>query len=288
MMFNQALGASIVLDIVPLSGAPYRLSGASPEMVKRSAPISASEVTAGIDVEHPTLGDVLTSGTIRISLFADDARGATVSHSSVEVDDTDLDLVGLISLLSISATRLEATAEVSGSCACGDQEASLRAIGSTTTTETSLECFIGSALQLPADPAPGTELLHALGVRVMVNEQTLATDEAGGLRLVVNAVHIYLTDVLLSGLGSASGEVILGQATAGISCGVGAEELSCSGDCNGDGAVTVDELLTSVSIALGQQEMGMCEAIDMDGSRSVTVDEILAAVDRVLLGCPQS
>jgi subtilase family serine protease len=59
----------------------------------------------------------------------------------------------------------------------------------------------------------------------------------------------------------------------------------CSGDCNGDGAVTVDEIVTAVHIALGAQPVSTCEPADANGDGSVTVDELLQLVHRALNGC---
>jgi hypothetical protein len=61
----------------------------------------------------------------------------------------------------------------------------------------------------------------------------------------------------------------------------------CAGDCNGDGAVTVDELLTAVNIALGNAPVGQCPAFDVNGDGAVTVNEILAGVNNALNGCPE-
>lgn len=61
---------------------------------------------------------------------------------------------------------------------------------------------------------------------------------------------------------------------------------SCTGDCDGNGAVTVDEIIVGLSIALGQLPIGDCQAFDQDGSNSVTVDEIVTAVSNGLGGCP--
>ena len=60
----------------------------------------------------------------------------------------------------------------------------------------------------------------------------------------------------------------------------------CVGDCDGDGAVTVDELTTGVNIALEILPQSRCRAIDPDGSGITSVDEIIAAVERALNGCP--
>ncbi len=59
----------------------------------------------------------------------------------------------------------------------------------------------------------------------------------------------------------------------------------CTGDCDGDGRVTVDELLRGVSIVLGQLETTDCPAFDASGDGSVTVDEIVLAVNNALSGC---
>jgi len=61
---------------------------------------------------------------------------------------------------------------------------------------------------------------------------------------------------------------------------------TCAGDCNADGAVTVDELLRGVVIILGESDSTDCPAIDGNGDSAVTVDELLAAVNELLAGCP--
>lgn len=60
---------------------------------------------------------------------------------------------------------------------------------------------------------------------------------------------------------------------------------ACIGDCNGDGAVTVDEVITMVNIALGTAEVGACPAGDGDSSGDITVDEIVTGVTNALEGC---
>jgi hypothetical protein len=62
--------------------------------------------------------------------------------------------------------------------------------------------------------------------------------------------------------------------------------LACVGDCHQDGAVTIDEILTMVNIALGSLPVQQCMAGDVDGDGAVTVDEIVAAVNAALTGCP--
>lgn len=61
--------------------------------------------------------------------------------------------------------------------------------------------------------------------------------------------------------------------------------LSCAGDCNQDGQVTVDELLVGVNVALGEAMLSTCEAMDADGDGVVTVSDLVAAVEHALAGC---
>jgi hypothetical protein len=63
------------------------------------------------------------------------------------------------------------------------------------------------------------------------------------------------------------------------------QSIACAGDCDGDGSVTVDEILRLVNIALGSIAVGECPAGDVDGNGDITVDEILTAVSSALAGC---
>ena len=66
----------------------------------------------------------------------------------------------------------------------------------------------------------------------------------------------------------------------------------CPGDCDGSGAVTVDELIRGVDIALGQRAVNTCAPLDTDADAVVSIAELVAAVGRALAGCsgpsPQS
>ena len=74
-------------------------------------------------------------------------------------------------------------------------------------------------------------------------------------------------------------------------CSIGAYEAdavaapACTGDCDGKGSVTVDELITMVNIALGSAEMSACKAADANGDGRISVDELIEAVNRALSGC---
>lgn len=59
----------------------------------------------------------------------------------------------------------------------------------------------------------------------------------------------------------------------------------CVGDCGADAAVTVDEIVSMVNIALGELLVGECPGGDADQDGAITVDEIVSAVNHALTGC---
>src|SRR5215475_6306744 len=61
---------------------------------------------------------------------------------------------------------------------------------------------------------------------------------------------------------------------------------SCPGDCDGDGEVSINELIIGVNIALGTQAISACPAMDSNGDGAVTVNELIRAVTAALNGCP--
>lgn len=103
--------------------------------------------------------------------------------------------------------------------------------------------------------------------------------------------------MFLLGFGrDAEGELyVLGNQTGtpfgdtGVVLRIGLAGTPCAaGDCDRDGRVTVDELVTAVHIALGQIDPGTCTNVDVDQDGTVTVDELVAAVHSALAGCPTS
>lgn len=59
----------------------------------------------------------------------------------------------------------------------------------------------------------------------------------------------------------------------------------CPGDCNGNGRVTIEELVRGVHAAVGQPAKG-CPGLDASGDGVTAVNEVVAAVGRALDGCP--
>ena len=64
------------------------------------------------------------------------------------------------------------------------------------------------------------------------------------------------------------------------------DDPGCTGDCNGDHTVTVDELVAGVRIALSEQTADTCRPLDRRRTGTVTIAELIVAVNRALAGCP--
>jgi len=63
------------------------------------------------------------------------------------------------------------------------------------------------------------------------------------------------------------------------------ETPGCPGDCNHNGQVTVDELITMVNIAADSRLLDKCVPGDVNSDGEIAVDEIVGAVDNALRGC---
>lgn len=63
---------------------------------------------------------------------------------------------------------------------------------------------------------------------------------------------------------------------------------TCTGDCNGDGRVSVDEVIVGVRIGMELESVAACAIIDRNGNGVVTVDELVTAVRFGLDGCPDA
>ena len=85
----------------------------------------------------------------------------------------------------------------------------------------------------------------------------------------------------------AMGRRIRSWVTAALLVAVALPALAeCTGDCNGDGVVAVNELVAGVNIALGSAAVSSCPAFDANGDGQVTVNELIQAVNAALNGCP--
>jgi hypothetical protein len=75
--------------------------------------------------------------------------------------------------------------------------------------------------------------------------------------------------------------IVLWLATASLA---GAQ---CVGDCDGDGTVSISDLVKGVQMALAQSASA-CAAMDMDSDGRIAIAELIAAVRAALTGCSAS
>ncbi|MEO8603007.1 MAG: hypothetical protein ABI629_10555 [bacterium] len=62
--------------------------------------------------------------------------------------------------------------------------------------------------------------------------------------------------------------------------------IACAADCDGDGVVSIADLVIAVRIGLGEVGIAACPAADPTGDGNVGIDELMAAVSAALDGCP--
>ncbi len=60
---------------------------------------------------------------------------------------------------------------------------------------------------------------------------------------------------------------------------------ACVGDCNGNGELTVNELISGVNIAQGNAALSTCPSFDVNGDGSVGINELISGVNALLNGC---
>ena len=61
--------------------------------------------------------------------------------------------------------------------------------------------------------------------------------------------------------------------------------MSCTGDCDVDDTVSIDEIILGINIAVGERAVAVCDSFDAGGDGAVSVDELVGAVNAALNGC---
>lgn len=170
-----------------------------------------------------------------------------------------------------------------------------------------------AAAYLPPGRSPRLQFIDGLTLRNMAQvEPALEGPEfsfqtspfdlsvsAGGELLVLTGEAAFLSipedpvvHASFSVLDRTKGEVVhrrsvgpFGQPHLALSLAPCPDLVPCIGDCNGDHAVSVDELVLLVNIVIGEARAGVCLAGEQSGDGVVSVDEIISAVGRALDGC---
>lgn len=143
------------------------------------------------------------------------------------------------------------------------------------TEQTMLRC--SSDLQTECeddDGCPGSHCVEASPYYVY--------DASDGRRLTT----LTLPANVAGGPSIVDGTAYIPYGTFDIDGGVVAYALpACLGDCNRDGSVAINELVTGVNIALDAAPINRCFALDRNANRSVQIDELIGGTRSALEGC---
>jgi len=122
----------------------------------------------------------------------------------------------------------------------------------------------------------------------LLAEEGLATFTDAGVTAIVDAVREANADTVIENL-MLEEAIDLARMTAAADPMVQMalqENRVCVGDCDDNGMVTIDEIITGVNMALGTVGLDACPPFDLDRRGTVTVDELLIAVGNALASCP--
>lgn len=161
------------------------------------------------------------------------------------------------------------------SCALPTREASLAVTGEVDTYTFPAQAGESVALSITT-PNVGLGLLE---VRVYDSTGALVDDSCGGtieVRPARSGTYTVLVNACVSP-GTGRYTLVWTPSTCPV---------SCTGDCDSSGDVTVEELITGVNIDLGLVSLEECSSFDRDNSGDVTIDELIAAIDYALTTCP--
>ncbi len=59
----------------------------------------------------------------------------------------------------------------------------------------------------------------------------------------------------------------------------------CVGDCDGNGTVSIEEIMVGINIAMDEATLASCQSLDVNNDGQVTVNELMQAVNAGLHGC---
>jgi len=211
---SSSFGAFADLTLVPLIGPGINIDLGPVSTASGNAPPDYSDADTVLSTGLSTgqTGNILSTGVLATSASSVIANDNTSADATV--DNLSLSIVGALQLLSIGADTVVSTADVSGDCGTG----SLTATGATTIENASAGGTLGLGLTIASSPSPNFELINLLGIRVVLNEQIVTGDGVTSRGITVNAIHVDLTNTVLSLIGVLSGDIIIAQSQAQVQC----------------------------------------------------------------------
>lgn len=211
---SSSFGAFADLTLVPLIGPGINIDLGPISTASGIAPPDYSDADTVLSTGLSTgqTGNILSTGVLATNASSVIANDNTSADATV--DGLSLSVVGALPLLTIGADTVVSTADVSGDCGAG----SLTATGATTIENGSAGGTLGLGLSIASNPSPNFELINLLGIRVVLNEQIVTGDGVTSRGITVNAIHVDLTNTVLSLIGVLSGDIIIAQSKAQVQC----------------------------------------------------------------------
>jgi uncharacterized repeat protein (TIGR01451 family) len=211
---SSAFGESVSLNVAPILGNVLQVaSGPLPQVSGTAAPAySRTGTLASAAVATGLTGNLLQTGVLTVHASSQ-MPAAVLTHGDAETDNLALTLGHLIPLLNLGAQVIKSSATIDGTCG-----SSLVATGTASLANASTGGSVALGLAVPTNPSPNTQLLNLLGIRIILNEQIASGNGTTSKALTVNAIHVYLQNSLLSGLGLLTGDIVISQAVASVQC----------------------------------------------------------------------
>ena len=159
-------------------------------------------------------------------------------------------------------------------------------VATATVTDTAAPPGTSTATHTPGSPAPATATHTAGGALTATATAPPGTPPPTASRTAAATVT-----ATAGPQGTATATASGGPATTTSTATPTAEPaciFPCTGDCNGNCEVAINELILMVNLALSDGDVTGCLAGDPNGDRRVSIDEIVAAVNRALNGCPRA
>lgn len=201
-----------------------------------------------------------------VEIFSDAENEGRVFEGSVFTNDGNWTFNGLVSGPHVTATNTDMSNNTS-------EFSSPVSVTTRTPTPTSTATASNTETATPTNPATPTSMPSA--THTPTDSPTVVPTSTGTPTETPTVTSAPTQTPLATTTGTPTAQTATPTVTPVV----------CVGDCDRSGAVTVDELITGVNIALGTLPLDQCTLFDASGSGTVTVDEILTAVNNALGGC---
>jgi len=202
---TSGFGESVLLDLMPLGGgAPIDISSGPLPMVAGIAPPTADLAASLGSVKVPvsTYGNVIETGLLHVDGLSQ-MPFAFTSVSDALASQVIIKLIGPTSFLVVKADVASSQSLV----ACGSG-ANPTATGTVGLTNGKI-----NGVAFDPNPAPNTVLINQPGLRVVANEQILTVNHFS-TDLVVNAIHVYVSNLPVDNVGTLTADLVVAQSHA--------------------------------------------------------------------------